>query len=37
MFKLMYYAGSFLHLPSTIQAWRKRKRSIKVVEAGVLD
>ncbi|GAB5605325.1 NAD(P)/FAD-dependent oxidoreductase [Sideroxyarcus sp. TK5] len=37
MFKLMYYAGSILHLPSSIMAWRKRKHSIKVAEVGVSD
>jgi flavin-dependent dehydrogenase len=37
MFKVMYYAGSILHLPSTIMAWRKRKRSIQVVDVGVPD
>lgn len=37
MFKLMYYTGSLLHLPSSIMAWRKRKHSIKVAEVGVSD
>ncbi|MBI5007069.1 MAG: tryptophan 7-halogenase [Nitrosomonadales bacterium] len=35
MFKVMYYGGSLLHLKSSIMAWRKRKRSIQVMDIGV--
>jgi flavin-dependent dehydrogenase len=35
MFKVMYYGGSLLHLKSSIMAWRKRKRSIRVMDIGV--
>ncbi|MBU0622005.1 MAG: tryptophan 7-halogenase [Gammaproteobacteria bacterium] len=37
MFKLMYYTGSVLHLPSTIKAWFKRKRSIQVLDVAVTE
>ncbi len=37
MFKLMYYGGTLLHLPSSIKAWFRRKRSIQVVDVGVSD
>jgi flavin-dependent dehydrogenase len=35
MFKVMYYAGSLLHLKSSIMAWRQRKRSVKYMDIGV--
>ncbi|MBI4808318.1 MAG: tryptophan 7-halogenase [Nitrosomonadales bacterium] len=35
MFKVMYYGGSLLHLKSSFMAWRKRKRSIQVMDIGV--
>jgi hypothetical protein len=35
MFKVMYYAGSLLHPKATIMAWRRRKRSIQVMDIGV--
>jgi len=35
MFKVMYYGGSLLHLKSSFMAWRKRKRSIRVMDIGV--
>ncbi len=34
MFKLTYYTMSIANLKATIMAWRKRKRSIRIVEAG---
>jgi flavin-dependent dehydrogenase len=37
MFKVMYYGGSLLHLKSSFMAWRKRKRSIQVMDIGVTD
>ena len=35
MFKVMYYLLSLSNLKGTFIAWRKRKRSIRVVEIGV--
>jgi flavin-dependent dehydrogenase len=35
MFKVMYYMLSLSNLKDSIMAWRKRKRSIRVVEMGV--
>lgn len=35
MFKVMYYGGSLVHLKSSFMAWRKRKRSIQVMDIGV--
>jgi flavin-dependent dehydrogenase len=35
MFKVMYYAGTLVHMKSSFMAWRKRKRSIQVVDIGV--
>jgi flavin-dependent dehydrogenase len=37
MFKVMYYSGSLLHLPSSIKAWFKRKRSIRVQDVSVTE
>ncbi|HLP98915.1 MAG TPA: NAD(P)/FAD-dependent oxidoreductase [Sideroxyarcus sp.] len=37
MFKLMYYGGSLLHLPSSIRAWLRRKRSIRVHDVAVTE
>ncbi len=37
MFKVMYYGGSLLHLPSSIMAWFKRKRSIRVHDVSVTE
>jgi flavin-dependent dehydrogenase len=34
MFKLTYYVISIANLKASVMAWRKRKRSIRVVEAG---
>ena len=35
MFKVMYYGLTITNLKASIMAWRKRKRSIRVVEMGV--
>ena len=35
MFKVMYYMLSLSDMRGTFMAWRKRKRSIRVVEMGV--
>ncbi|OIQ95198.1 putative FAD-dependent oxidoreductase LodB [mine drainage metagenome] len=35
MFKVMYYGLTLSNLKASIAAWRKRKRSIRVVEMGV--
>ena len=35
MFKVMYYGLTLSHMKTSIAAWRKRKRSIRVVEMGV--
>jgi flavin-dependent dehydrogenase len=35
MFKVMYYGLTLSHMKASIAAWRKRKRSIRVVEMGV--
>jgi flavin-dependent dehydrogenase len=35
MFKVMYYGLTLSNLKASIMAWRKRKRSIRVVEMGV--
>ncbi len=37
MFKVMYYMNSLSDLKGTFGAWRKRKRSISVVEIGATD
>jgi len=37
MFKVMYYGGSLLHLPSSVMAWLKRKRSIRVHDVSVTE
>ena len=35
MFKVMYYMLTLSDLKGSFMAWRKRKRSIRVVEMGV--
>jgi flavin-dependent dehydrogenase len=37
MFKLTYYIMSIANLKASIMAWRKRKRSIRIVEVGATD
>lgn len=37
MFKVMYYGLTLSNLKASVAAWRKRKRSIRVVEMGVTD
>jgi hypothetical protein len=35
MFKVMYYALTLTNMKASFMAWRKRKRSIRVIEMGV--
>lgn len=37
MFKVMYYSGALMHLPSSLMAWFKRKRSIRVQDVSVTE